>query len=210
MDSIWTVLGLALLPALGNFSGGLLAEFVATKKSRVNQSLHAAAGIIIAVVAVELMPEALAKISAWYVAAAFGLGGLAYVAINSVVDKFQSVSENNTASRKGGMWMIYIAVSVDLFSDGLMIGSGLAVSPMLALTLAAGQALADIPEGFAAIANMKAKGIPRSRRIFLSASFAVPVLVAAALAYFLLRGQSQIWQMSTLSFTAGLLTLAAI
>lgn len=26
MDSIWLVLGLALLPALGNFSGGLAAE----------------------------------------------------------------------------------------------------------------------------------------------------------------------------------------
>ena len=32
MDSIWLVLGLALLPALGNFSGGLAAEAVAADR----------------------------------------------------------------------------------------------------------------------------------------------------------------------------------
>lgn len=77
-------------------------------------------------------------------------------------------------------------------------------------SLALGQVLADIPEGYATIANMKAKGVPRARRIVLSASFVLPVLAASALAYFLLRGNTEVWQMSALSFTAGLLTLAAI
>jgi ZIP family zinc transporter len=31
MDSIWMVLGLALLPALGNFGGGLVAEVSRTR-----------------------------------------------------------------------------------------------------------------------------------------------------------------------------------
>jgi ZIP family zinc transporter len=62
MESYWLVLGLALLPALGNFSGGLLAEFFETNKSRLNKALHAAAGIVLAIVSTELMPEALEKI----------------------------------------------------------------------------------------------------------------------------------------------------
>ncbi|WP_344806027.1 hypothetical protein [Allohahella marinimesophila] len=58
------VLGLALLPAFGNFAGGLLAEFTSTPKNRLNNALHAASGIVIAVVAIEIMPEALQQISA--------------------------------------------------------------------------------------------------------------------------------------------------
>ncbi|MCL6508799.1 MAG: hypothetical protein K6T59_17450 [Bryobacteraceae bacterium] len=107
------------------------------------------------------------------------------------------------------MWMIYVAVAIDLFSDGLMIGAGSAVSAGMALGLALSQVLADIPEGFATVANFKDKGVPRGQRIWLSASFALPVL-SAALTYFLLRHQSEEWKMGALVFTAGLLTLAAI
>ena len=108
------------------------------------------------------------------------------------------------------MWMIYVAVAVDLFSDGLMIGAGSAVATSLALVLALGQVLADVPEGFATIANFKDKEVPRRRRLILGASFAAPVLLAATLAYVLLRGQGEALKMAALVFTAGLLTVAAV
>lgn len=60
------------------------------------------------------------------------------------------------------MWMIFVAVSIDLFSDGLMIGTGSSVSITMALTLALGQVMADVPEGYATIANMKNKGFHES------------------------------------------------
>lgn len=210
MNSYWMVLGFALLPAAGNFAGGMLAEYFETSKARLNKALHAAAGIVIAIVSVELMPEALEKISAWAIATAFGLGGVTYVLINQLVSKLQGASDEKGASSTQGMWMVYIAVSVDLASDGLMIGTGSAVSPALALALALGQVLADLPEGYATIANMKEKGVPRSRRILLAASFAIPVVATASIAYFVLRNQSEVWQVGALAFTAGLLTLAAI
>lgn len=93
------------------------------------------------------------------------------------------------------MWMVYFAVAVDLFSDGLMIGIGASVGTGLALVLAAGQLLADAPEGFSAMANLRDKGVPRSRRILLSAAFAIPVLAAAVGAYYLLRDQNEAVQM---------------
>lgn len=181
MNGIWQVLGLALLPALGNFAGGRLAERFPVSKRQLNRALHAAAGIVLAVVAVELMPAALAQISAWVVALGFGLGGLAYVILGSIVEKAQR-SGGSKRSPNLGTWMIFIAVSIDLFSDGLMIGTGSSISPAMALTLALGQVMADVPEGYATIANMKDKGIPRAKRLLLSASFALPVLIAATLA----------------------------
>lgn len=53
-----------------------------------------------------------------------------------------------------GAWMIYAAVAVDLFSDGLMIGISSNVSFNLAFVLTVGQLMADVPEGFATIANL--------------------------------------------------------
>lgn len=210
MDSYWLVIGLALLPALGNFGGGMLAEFLPTNKSIVSKALHAAAGIVIAVVATELMPEALGKLSPWLLAAAFGAGGLAYAGISLAVDKLQSSAKGQGSGASSGMWMIYIAVSMDLASDGLMIGSGSALSASLALVLAGGQVLADIPEGYATIANMKENGVPRARRILLSASFTVPVVGMAILAFLLLRDVAEALKLGALVFVAGLLALAAV
>ncbi|WP_148863335.1 ZIP family metal transporter [Marinobacter fonticola] len=210
MDSIWLVLGLALFPALGNFGGGLAAEVSGTTGRHLNYALHGAAGLIIAVVSVEIMPRVLESLSAWLIAIAFTLGGIAYVGIEKLVEGFQKRRSQQGENSQTSVWMIYIAVFIDLFSDGLLIGAGSAVSPSVAMILAAGQVLADVPEGFATIANMKDKGIPRSKRLLISASFVIPVLSAAAFAYFVLRNQPETLKLAALTFTAGLLTVAAI
>ena len=204
--SLWTVLLLSLLPGAGNFIGGMLAEFGRTSDRLLNWALHGASGIVIAIVAVELMPEALKALAGWWIAAAFAAGGVTYVLINAGVEKLQSRGSGGRTS----MWMIYVAVAVDLASDGLMLGSGAAVSSGLALALAIGQVLADVPEGYASIANFRDKGVPRLRRILLAASFILFCVGAALLAYLLLRGASQGPKMAALSFAAGLLTVAAV
>ena len=60
MGDFLIVLGLSSLPAVGNFFGGLLSEWLNPSRNFVNRALHAAAGIILAVVSVEVMPSALA------------------------------------------------------------------------------------------------------------------------------------------------------
>lgn len=52
------VLSFAALQFLSNFAGGLLAELFDVSGRVLNLTLHAAAGIVIAVVAVEIMPRA--------------------------------------------------------------------------------------------------------------------------------------------------------
>lgn len=116
----------------------------------------------------------------------------------------------NAGAQCSGMWMIYVAVAMDLFSDGLLIGTGSAVSSSLALVLALRQTLADVPEGFSVIASFKQKGVPRAKRLLLAAFFVVPVVLAAALGYALLRDQSEALKMASLVFVAGLLTVAAV
>jgi len=206
-SGLTTVLGLATLPALGNFAGGVYAEWLRPSKKTLNHALHAATGIILAVVAVEVMPAALAGAPAWLLALAFMGGGGVYLLVESIVKRWQ---ESKQAGAGAGAWMVYVAVATDLVGDGLLIGTGSAVSSQMALILALGQILADIPEGFATIANFRDKGVGRTKRLLISASFILPVVGAAALAYFALRGRSEVLKMAGLVFVAGLYMLAAM
>ena len=207
MSNLWLVIGLALLPGLGNLAGGMVAEFGRTTPRLLNFALHAASGIVIGVVAIELMPEALDNLAGWWIAASFAAGGAAYIGAEILIEKM-------SASKNGGggssMWMIYVAVAVDLSGDGLMIGSGSAVATSLAVVLAAGQVLADFPEGYSVVANLKEKDVPRKRRIAASLSFPLYCLGAALIAWFLLRSAPDATRYVALSFVAGLLSVAAV
>lgn len=199
------VTALALLPALGNFAGALLAERVEATGRRLNLALHAAAGIVLAVIGVELLPRALGGAPPWQVVAAFALGGGAAVLIKYLISRL----ERSHGGGRASSWMIYIAVAVDLFSDGLLIGAGSSVAFGLALLLALAQVTADLPEGFATIADLKRRGYARHIRLLLAAGFVLPVVGAAALSYWLLRGQASVYQLLALAFAGGLLIVVA-
>ncbi len=207
MSSMWTVLLLSLLPGAGNFLGAMAAEFRKPSPQSLNWALHAASGIVIAIVAVELMPSALDKLAGWWVALAFALGGIAYIVLELAVKSLQKSKGGGDRRR---MWMIYAAVAVDLTSDGLMIGTGAAVSSGLALILAAGQVLADVPEGYATVANFRDKNVPRPKRMLFTASFFLYVVGSAMVSYFLFREAPEQMKSAGLVFVAGLLTVAAV
>lgn len=204
------VLLLALFPAAGNFLGGVAAELVRTTRQRLSLALHLAAGILFGVIAIELAPRAFEGAPPWLAAAAFFGGGLFYLGLEALVHRLTGEAHGEQEQSTSGAWVIYAAVAVDLFSDGLLIGTGSSVSLGLALVLALGQVTADIPEGFATVSNFKDKGVPRGRRMLLSLSFVLPVLAGALLSYLFLRGQSEAIQFAALSFTAGLLLVAAV
>ena len=76
MSEFLQVIVLALMPAVDNFVGGLVAEVIVISRHRLGIALHAAAGIVLAVIAVELMPRTLDGELAWAIVAAFvGDGG---------------------------------------------------------------------------------------------------------------------------------------
>lgn len=104
MSGIASVLALALLPAAGNFAGGLLAEWTRPSQRALNWALHAASGIVIAIVAVELIPRSLDNLSGWWVGTAFAAGGALYLAAESAIERLLG----SAATRMG---MIYLAVA---------------------------------------------------------------------------------------------------
>lgn len=200
------VLGLALLPGAGNFAGALVAEFVTVTDRARNFALHAAAGIVLGVVGIELMPRALEASKPWIVITAYLVGGLTYMGVERLLNQ---LSARSKADSGNAAWMIYFAVLVDLFSDGILIGTSFSISTSLAVLAAIAQITADVPEGFAMAANFKNQQLSRSRRLWLGASLVLPCLAAASIGFWLLKDAADIWKFSALAFTAGILSLAA-
>ena len=167
-----------------------------------------AAGIILAVVGIELLPTTLEADPPWIILVIFLLGGFFSIALDRLTDIIATRTGEGEAD--AGAWGIYAGVAVDLFSDGVMIGAGSTVTLGLGLLLAIGQVPADIPEGFATIATFKSKGVPSRTRFLLSLSFAIPLFIGVTIGYWLVRGRPIIFKYGLLAFTAGILLTVAI
>lgn len=207
MEGYLLVLALAALPAAGNFVGGLASEVVRVTGNGLSLALHAAAGVVLGVVGLELMPQALESATPRVPILGFVGGGGFFLALDKVIGFVQA---RFTSGGRTGPWAIFSGVSLDLFSDGVMIGTGTVVNPALGLLLAAGQVPADVPEGFAAVATLRRAGVSRGRRLALAAGFALPILVGATVGYFALRSAPEVLTLSVLAFTGGALTAVVI
>jgi zinc transporter, ZIP family len=206
MNLFVAALLLAALPAAANLLGGLAAEAVPISQRTLSWALHAAAGVVLGVVAVELLPEALHQQPEWLIIVAFVAGGLSFIALDKAIDLVRARIGGETAAPTA----IYAAVSIDLFSDGLMIGAGATIALGLALLLALGQSVADLPEGFATIVSFRRAGVPRRRRVTIAASFAAPILLGTVIGYTALREASEFARYAVLAFTAGILLTAVV
>jgi ZIP family zinc transporter len=208
MEQYWYAMTLAMLPAAGNFAGGIVAEFLHLPRQVLSFALHFAAGIIIAVVGIELMGTAMQASRPWIIALAFVMGGGAAILLDRAIDLVKLRFGKSRDS--GGPWMIYAGVAVDLFSDGIMIGTGVTISSSLAFLLALGQVSADVPEGFATIATFKKQSLSRTQRLLIAASFALPILIGTTIGFWAVRDAPEIYKFALLSFTAGILTTVAV
>lgn len=208
MSDFLTAMALAALPALANFVGGGLAEVFRVSARGLSLSLHLAAGIVLAVVGLELMPEALTATPPWVPLLAFVAGGAVFIGLQRGIRYIQKRSGGD--DDRAGAFAIFGGVSIDLFSDGVMIGTGTVINPALGLLLALGQMPADVPEGFAAVATMRNAGIPRRRRLLLAGAFAIPILFGAALGVLALQQAPEVVTLSVLALTGGALAAVVV
>ncbi|MDP9363354.1 MAG: ZIP family zinc transporter [Chloroflexota bacterium] len=144
----------------------------------------------------------------WLPLLAFVAGGAIFIGLDRAVGYVQA--RMGGGKKQAGALAIFGGVSMDLFSDGVMIGTGTVMNPALGLLLAMGQVPADVSEGFAAVATLRNAGISRKRRILMAAGFSVPILLGAALGFLALREAPEILTLSVLALTGGALTAVVV
>lgn len=160
-----------------------------------------------ALVSVDPMPRVLGRLPMWLAVAAF-LAGAAFSILLARGVRWARTAFAAKGSR--GAWMVYMAVAADLLSDGLMTGAGSAVARRLGLLLGLSQVVANVPGGFAAMANFRDEGVLRRSRLLIGASFAVPMFVGAGIGFLVLRGAGKVARHAALAFVVGVLLLATV
>lgn len=208
MSEFLQMVMLASLAAFGNIFGGVVAELTHVPHRRLGQALHAAAGIVIALTAVEIMPAALGVVGGDKVALAFLLGGCFYLALGLVVAR--AADGSGPAAKRERSWTVSFAACTDRMLDGVLIGSATATSISLGLTVALALALAALPQGVAEMNDLREPIGARRSRLLILASCAVLLLATAALSFFMLQLRSDRMRLLALVAASGPLLVRAV
>lgn len=208
MQEFLFALTLSALLVISNFMGAMIAEALPLSKQTLGLALHAAGGVLLAIVSTELIPRVVVAKPEWATILALFLGGAFFIWVNQLLNlsknRLRGVGHDTVA------WVIFLSVAIDLFGDGLMIGTSLTIAPHLGVKLASARVVAHIPEGFVTNAEFKSQKMPRTERFLLLAALIIPVWLGAALGYWGLRGQADLPKLVVLAFTTGTLITAIV
>jgi zinc transporter, ZIP family len=192
---------LSLLAGLGISLGGLLAYHEATKlfwqKSEIRQFIVAiGGGILLAAVALVLIPEGLKHISTFGIIIYFLSGGVIFFLLDKLL------------LRKGGAFPMLLATILDFIPESMAIGATYLRSPKLSMFLAVIIALQNIPEGFNAFIELHETKRLNSKRylaLFILLSLFGPL--AAVIGYVFLSTHLEVLSGIMLFSAAGIVYL---
>lgn len=164
-----TLMGL-FFGTFGTTLGGFLGIAINKNSNKFLSFILAfASGLMMAVICFELVPEALAITSIYYVIFGVLLGIVSMILCDVLVQNKISVKINR--KNKGNSLLktgiiVSIGLAIHNFPEGLAIGSGFDASLKLGLNLALAICLHDIPEGISMAVPMKNGGMKKSRVIY--------------------------------------------
>lgn len=208
MNDYLLILALAALPAFSNLLGGLVAEIASFSQHTLSLSLHGATGVLLAVIALKLMPTIVETNTPWVTMLTFIVGGVFFIWSDRF---FQGVEHRlGISKRQREPWMIFFSMSVHLLSGGLMIGTSATIERNLTFFLAFARFIAHFPQGFAAISEFKQGKVPRKIRLLAAVSFFIPACLGATIGYGLVQDSSLLLKLGILAFTTGILTTAVV
>lgn len=162
MDTILntTILGL-IFGTLGTTLGGIIGATIKTKSNKfLSFILEFAAGLMVAIVCFELIPEAMEVSNMLTVIIGIIIGVFIMIFCDNLVNyKYsnKNVFKMNSLIKTG--IIVGIGLAIHNFPEGLAIGSGFSASTKLGLTLAVAIALHDVPEGISMAVPMKNGGM---------------------------------------------------
>lgn len=168
MDFLKTTLLGLFFGTFGTTIGGIIGCFFKNVSNKfLSFILSFASGLMMSIICFDLVPEALGLANILVVIMGIGIGIIAMIFCDLLVDtkfsKKQSLKSNNLL--KTGI-IVSIGLAIHNFPEGLAIGSGFEASTKLGIGLAIAICLHDIPEGISMAVPMKNGGMPMGKVIF--------------------------------------------
>lgn len=202
-----TLLGL-FFGTFGTTIGGIIGvTFKNPSKKFLSFILQFAAGLMIAIICFDLIPEALEISNISSVFIGIFVGVIAMVICDNLVKKIYNKKEKRNRSNNSNSLLktgiiVGIGLAIHNFPEGLAIGSGFESSIKLGYSLALAIALHDIPEGISMSVPMKNGGMSKTKAVLLTLLSGVTTGIGAFFGA-IVGGISQTVIAICLSFAAG-------
>ena len=197
---------LMAIPALVALAGGVLAAVWAPSHQTRSMIQHFAAGVVLAALAVELLPEIAREHPApWHVLAAFAAGSMFMYGLKLWTMKLEHAEEQRAiASGQAAAGMatgLLLATFIDVAVDGFIIGAGFAAGGETGMILALGLSVELLFLGLA----LASDSIRGWKIIAVSGALGLTVLCCALAGSLLLAQASHDTIGTVLSFSAAAL-----
>ncbi len=183
MDLARVALLSAVVGIVGTGTGGVIVALRGNPSKRtLSLFLGISAGVMISMVAFDLMPGAFEMAGTWISLGAFLAGALALTALDLVMPHMHHMTTDKESSRFTRTALV-VAVGIGMHDlpEGLAVGAGLESASSLGLRIAILMFLHNIPEGMAVAAPLAAIGKSRSNMMLVSALTGVPSVIGALL-----------------------------
>ncbi|MGL4186475.1 MAG: ZIP family metal transporter [Thiotrichaceae bacterium] len=188
-----------LIPAGVSVLGGLLAMWWQPNRYQRSLIQHFTAGVVLAVLAVEVLPEiGREKVDPSVLITAFALGSFFMYALRVWTENLEAKAHTNPTMADSGLIM---ATFIDVAIDGLIIGAGFAASGETGFILALGLSFEMLFLGLA----LTSDHIKGWRIVWLTLGLGLTILLFAVLGYSLLGDASSTEISAALAFSAAAL-----
>lgn len=196
-------------------AGALLAAWRTPGPKLRSTLLHFAAGVVFAVVAVDLLPDIMKRHAPIEVGVGFSLGVAVMFGLRSFGEwmekKTPAIAESTGPAPAAVLpWGLLGAVSIDVVIDGLLLGIGFSVGVRAGALLAAAISMEMLTLSLTTAVELRRGGQSRTKTVTIMGGLAAMLVVAAVVGLFALRGASDNFLEIVLSFgLAALLFLVA-
>lgn len=196
-ETLRTTLLYALVPVVFTIVGAAAGAFWPAMARVRGYVLHLAAGVVFAVVAVELLPEIQRRALVGDVVIGFVLGIATMLAVDKVLDRIRGDDDDDDAEPRAAAstpapsrvpLSLLVAVAIDFLLDGLLLGVGFAAGARIGILLALAEAAEQLSVGLALAGELTRAGVARSRVLLLVSALGLLVFVSAVVGATMLSG----------------------
>lgn len=184
MPQFEKILLFSLLPVLTMVAGGIVAVVKKPGGNVRSLILHFAAGVVFSVVAVEILPDVIKNHSTTQAIIGFVLGFVVMVGIRRLTEA--DGSKINASVGKLPMSLL-LAIGVDIFIDGLLLGIGFSAGNTEGILLAIALSIELLSLGMASATELSNNGINRMKSVKLILFLALVFFISAVLGASLLH-----------------------
>jgi len=206
------ILLITTIATLGPLVGSLLGVFQRCSEKILYNFLGFAAGIMLAISFINLIPESLKVTTLVMVVFGVIFGAIIIFLVKKAIPHIPTsrhFHEDSLQKIENTATLIIVGIFIHNFPEGLAIGIGFLQSFHLSLAIALGLAIHDIPEAVCTSLPYYSLNGKRLKSFLVSASTVIPTLLGILIAYFFLGAVSSALIGFLMASTAGVMIYIA-